>query len=164
MFPWTKLLIVESAGFSAALAYNWFHEDQDKIPLPAVFLIGAFLAFVLYVKFIHAETDRRAVERLTAIVGVHAVQIGITVAVVVLGWIVHWLKTLNQKLYGWIEIGFGTICVFSVAEGMSSGGTLFTSWLALGGLAYVVARGFSNIAEAKKITADNLIPAPASSR
>jgi len=156
MFPWTKLLILEGVGVLVAFAYNWLQDERDKIPVPAVFLIGAFLAFVSYAKYIHADTDRRAFEQVSSIIGIHALQIGITVAIVVLGWMVHWLKTLNQKLYGWIEVGFGTICVFSVAEGMSIGGSLFASWVALGGLAYVVARGFSNIAEAKKIAADNL--------
>ena len=52
MFPWTKLLILEGVGVLVAFAYNWLQDERDKIPVPAVFLIGAFLAF--FIREVHS--------------------------------------------------------------------------------------------------------------
>ena len=66
------------------------------------------------------------------------------------GYAAHWFKTKSQYWYGCSEVAMATALALNVARGMNPGEPMFSRWAALVGTAYIVARGLSNISDAKK--------------
>lgn len=87
-------------------------------------------------------------------------QASVACAVLVVGGLAHMFKQRNQLWYGILEVGFAGGCAASIASGMSPHEALFSQWAALGGAAYVVARGLNNISEAKRRYASKTPPNP----
>lgn len=87
-------------------------------------------------------------------------QASVACAVLVVGGVAHLFKQKNQFWYGILEVGFAGGCAVSIASGMSPKEALFSQWVALGGTAYVVARGLNNISEAKRRNASKIPPNP----
>ena len=85
----------------------------------------------------------------TRILGLHGIQITLLTSVIAIGWIAHKFKMRNQLWYGVVEIFFGIGSGASVSFSMSPGRAMFAQLVTLAGCAYVVARGFNNVTEAR---------------
>jgi hypothetical protein len=81
--------------------------------------------------------------------GHHAVQIGIAIVTIALGAFGHWFRSKNRVLYGLVEIAFGVAYAFSISQGLDPVKPAMSQIIALMGCAYIIARGFENLAKAR---------------
>ena len=84
------------------------------------------------------------------VIGLYGTQFLIGAGIVSLGLFAHWFKGKNQRLYGIIEVLFGSLSAFAIAFSLPSDNISLTEYASLVGSSYVVARGMSNMSEAKR--------------
>jgi hypothetical protein len=78
----------------------------------------------------------------------------VAVTVVSAGWSAHHFKRLNQLVYGYVEVFFGTISAIAIVSRTNFAAVQFTTltlaqYGALVGCAYVVARGLNNVQDSR---------------
>ena len=64
------------------------------------------------------------------------------------GYLAHWFKQKNLRIYGRVEMVFGTVSAFAIASAINPERPILPQCVSLVGCAYVVARGLNNISEA----------------
>jgi hypothetical protein len=114
----------------------------------AVALIGKFGASPIE----HYVT--RAYIVAVRVIGLYGTQFLIGSGIVSLGLFAHWFKARNQRLYGIVEVLFGSLSAFAIAFSLSSDNISLTEYASLIGSSYVVARGVNNMSEAKRRLTD----------
>jgi hypothetical protein len=117
----------------------------------AAFALAVFFALSA-VALVLEKYGQRISQAVVWQLGLHVAQIAVSITVLAIGGLAHWFKSRNQSIYGLIEITFAASIAFSVTSGLSPDRPLLSQWATLGGCAYIVTRGLSNISEAKKLT------------
>jgi len=87
--------------------------------------------------------------------GLHVTQILVSIAVIGIGVAAHFFKRWNQGLYGLVEMVFAATAVFGVARTLTPQKLLLAQWATLGGFAYVVSRGWSDVWEYRQTMQPN---------
>jgi uncharacterized membrane protein YjjB (DUF3815 family) len=72
--------------------------------------------------------------------------VGLTTTLV--GFLAHWFKRKNQRIYGRVEMAFGMVPGFAIASAINPERPLLPQCVSLVGCAYVIARGLNNISDA----------------
>jgi len=83
------------------------------------------------------------------VIGLYGTQFLIGAGIVSLGLFAHWFKGKNQRVYGIIEVLFGSLSAFAIAFSLPGDQISLTEYASLIGSSYVVARGMNNMSEAK---------------
>jgi hypothetical protein len=121
-------------------------DERTKLILDALTAIISFLAaFVL---------PRGRVGRffiwIGQTIGPHFVGLMLFYLVVAAGFLAHELRKTNLKAYGIVEIAFGMGYALSAAFTIRPGEAMLSHWTTLVGCTYIIARGLSNVSEARK--------------
>jgi len=64
------------------------------------------------------------------------------------GYVAHWFKQKYQRIYGRVEMAFGTVSAYAIAAAFAPERAMLPQCASLIGCAYVIARGLNNISEA----------------
>lgn len=83
-------------------------------------------------------------------IGLGPTQFFISVLIIALGFVAHYFKKKNQKVYGNVEIIVGGLTALVVAGTLRRGNQDLSKWATLAGAAYVIARGLGNRDDAMK--------------
>lgn len=84
-------------------------------------------------------------------VGVQGTQYVIAASVIGAGIAAYFFRKTSQYIYRLVEVLFAAIAAIRISLRLQPQQILFTEWVALVGCAYVVARGVSNMSEARRI-------------
>lgn len=158
---WIFLLIVWGVRLNAVgcalclVAGVWgviVHKRDTRERAEAVDLIYLSLVMsplpVAFGIYTYADEVLPFLARVLGLYGMRGVIFGVVVG---FGFCAHLWKRKNQYTYGMGEVIFACMATAFIAFRIIPGQSVLSQWVALGGAAYVVARGMNNIVEAKKV-------------
>src|SRR5712664_326167 len=113
--------------------------------MAGVFLANLGMLALLWL----VDHNEQVAERAIILLSSPRAQAIIGIVVMLLGWLAHYFKQRCQGIYGSVEIVFGaTTSILAVRHIGTT--TFFMTLATFGGCVYVVARGFTNVREARQ--------------
>ena len=125
----------------------WSKEDTKFVwILPTM----TFIVSMLYSIPAHLG-DRRdpILPFLEKMLGLAGTRMVVSAFVIGCGVVAYWWKRFNQYSYGLGELLFGVAAVSYITFTITPGKSVLSQWVGLGGAAYVIARGVSNVTEGR---------------
>lgn len=136
--------------------FLWCLVDKDLKQDEPLKEIGVTIGYIaatsapVLVAYVIATYGEKILPALNLALGLYGTRFLIFCTVIAFGIGAHSWKQRDQKTYGLGEMIFAITATGFIAFRIVPGQSLLSQWVALGGSAYVVARGMNNFTEAKE--------------
>ena len=124
---------------------NRARKNDSQGLIRAAFVYSPFL-----IGFCIATYGDRVLPFLARVLGLYGMRCVVLGAVIGFGFCAHFWKRKHQYTYGVGELIFACMATAFIAFRIIPGQSVLSQWVALGGAAYVIARGLNNVSEAKE--------------